>query len=298
MTLNNFPHAARTCIGLMIALLLSACTTAGLEKRQAEAALLARDAGWQSIRLDTGAFVLTAFVPPGLQQVATLTVYIEGDGMAWLNSSTPSRDPTPLNPIGLKLAMRDPSGTAVYLARPCQFVTLQDKRSCQRKHWTNQRFSPEVIAASLSTIEQLKQRFAAQRLVLVGYSGGAAVASLVAARREDVDQLITVAGNLDHQVWTQEKHLSPLDGSLNPSADWRHLQNLPQTHFVGAQDTIISPAIARAYAAHFPASAPLRIRKVEGFDHHCCWVEQWPVLLKETLSSRPADQTPGNDARN
>ena len=297
MTLHDFSHAARSCIYLILTLLLSACATSGLQQRQAESALLASNAGWQPVLLDTGTFVLTAFVPPGLQQASTLTVYIEGDGLAWLNSSTPSRDPTPVNPIGLKLAMRDPSGTAVYLARPCQYVALNDKRSCQRKHWTNQRFSPEVIAASLGAIEQLKQHFAAQRLVLVGYSGGGAVASLVAARREDVDQLITVAGNLDHQVWTQDKHLSPLEGSLNPSADWQHLQKLPQTHFIGAQDSIISPAVARAYAAHFPPSAPLKIRTIEAFDHHCCWVEQWPALLKEALLTRPADSTPVDSVR-
>ena len=298
MALNDFPRAVHACICMMLALLLNACTASGPEKRQAEAVLLASDAGWQPITLDTGEFVLTAFVPQDFQQVAMLTVYIEGDGLAWLNSSTPSRDPTPVNPIGLKLAMRDPSGTAVYLARPCQYVAMNDKRSCQRKHWTNQRFSPDVIAASLSAVDQLKQRFNSERLTLVGYSGGAAVASLVAARREDVDQLITIAGNLDHQLWTQEKHLSPLEGSLNPSADWRHLQELPQTHFIGALDTIISPAIVRAYAAHFPASAPLRIRRVEAFNHHCCWVEQWPALLKEALPARTADSPPVDNARN
>ena len=154
-----------------------------------------------------------------------------------------------------------------------------------------------TVAAMDDAVEQLRRAYGASELVLVGYSGGGAVASLVAARREDVDQLITVAGNLDHQVWTQDKHLSPLEGSLNPSADWQHLQRLPQTHFIGAQDSIISPAVARAYAAHFPPSAPLKIRTIEAFDHHCCWVEQWPALLKEALLTRPADSTPVDSVR-
>ena len=96
------------------------------------------------------------------------------------------RDPTPVNPLALQLALRDPSGAAVYLARPCQFVAAPDKRECARAYWTEQRFSPAVIAASLEAISQLKQRYGAQRLVLVGYSGGGAVASLVAAQRGDV----------------------------------------------------------------------------------------------------------------
>lgn len=101
-----------------------------------------------------------------------MTVYIEDDGLAWISASTPSQDPTALNPMGLTLALRDPSDPVVYLARACQFVAGHDKRGCQQKYWTNQRFAPEVITASLNAIEQLKQRYGAVRLVLIGYSGG------------------------------------------------------------------------------------------------------------------------------
>jgi dienelactone hydrolase len=270
------------CIAyLLLALLLSGCTAAGLNERRAASASIASDAGWQPMSLDAGAFVLKAFVPPELGQATTLTVYIEGDGLAWMNASTPSLDPTPLNPVALKLALRDPSGAAVYLARPCQFVMRQDQRNCQRKYWTNQRFSSDVIDASDRAIEQLKQRYGAQRLVLVGYSGGGAVASLVAAQRQDVEHLITVAGNLDHQTWTQEKRLSSLKGSLNPADAWRQLQSLAQTHFVGGQDTVIKPSIAHAYAARFAPGAPLTIKVIPAFDHHCCWEARWPQLLKQ-----------------
>jgi dienelactone hydrolase len=262
------------------AILLSACIGGDLQARRAASAMTATEAGWQRSNLDTGVFVLTAFAPPGLRQTSTLTVYIEGDGLAWVNASTPSLDPTPLNPLALKLALRDPSGTAVYLARPCQFVSGENKRGCQRKYWTSQRFAPEVIAASLNAVEQLKQRFGAQRLVLVGYSGGAAVASLVAAQRRDVERLVTVAGNLDHRTWTTAHRLSPLQGSLNPADAWAQLQSLPQTHFVGGRDRIIGASVVRAYAERFAPGAPLSIQVMPTFDHHCCWVEQWPDLLQ------------------
>jgi len=294
MSSMPFMSFGRCAVSLVLALLLSACTAAGLQERRAASALIAANAGWQTIKLDTGIFVLTAFVPPSLRQATTLTVYIEGDGLAWLSASRPSRDPTPLNPLALKLALRDPSGTAVYLARPCQFVSEEDRRSCQRKYWTGQRFAPEVIASSASAVEQLKQRFGAQHVVLVGYSGGGAVASLVAAQRRDVEQLITVAGNLDHKTWTQEHRLSPLKGSLNPADAWEQLQTLKQTHFVGGQDTVIGPSITRAYAAHFPASTPLTIKTIGAFDHHCCWVEQWPDLLKELARERSTGSSPIN----
>jgi hypothetical protein len=266
---------------ILLCALLSACIGGDLQARRAASAMTATEAGWQRLDLDAGAFVLAAFVPPGLRQTDSLTVYIEGDGLAWINASTPSLDPTPLNPLALKLALRDPSGTAVYLARPCQFVAGTARHGCQRKYWTGQRFAPEVVDASARAIEQLKQRFGAQRLVLVGYSGGAAVASLVAAQRRDVERLVTVAGNLDHRTWTTDQRLSPLEGSLNPADAWAQLQSLPQTHFVGGQDRIIGAAVARAYAGRFAPDAPLSIKVMPAFDHHCCWVEQWPDLLRD-----------------
>jgi hypothetical protein len=272
-------HLDRFVVFLILALLLSACSAKGLQARRAASALVATEAGWQRISLDAGAFVLTAFVPPGLRQTTTLTVYIEGDGLAWINGSTPSLDPTPLNPLALRLALRDPGGAAVYLARPCQFVTDMQRRGCQRKYWTSHRFAPEVIEASSSAIAQLKQRFAAEQLVLVGYSGGGAVAALIAAKRPDVIRLVTVAGNLDHRAWATGLHLSPLDGSLNPADAWQRLQSVPQMHFIGGQDRVMGESVIESYRARFaPGPAPA-VRVLPTFDHHCCWVERWPDLL-------------------
>lgn len=266
---------------LAIGLLLSGCIGGRLQAQREAAAHVVGKSGWQRINLDVGPFELVSFAPQGLQRATVLTVYIEGDGLAWINGSTPSLDPTPLNPLALRLALRDPSGAAVYLARPCQFVTGVQRRGCQRKYWTSHRFAPEVIEASSSAIEQLKQRFAAERLVLVGYSGGGAVAALIAAQRRDVMRLVTVAGNLDHRTWTADLHLSPLDGSLNPADAWQRLQSVPQMHFVGGQDRVMGESVVESYRARFaPGPAPA-VRVLPTFDHHCCWVERWPDLLGE-----------------
>ena len=266
-------------ICVLLGLLLAGCIGGDLQLRRAQSAQVAGAAGWQRSNLDAGPFVLVAFAPPSLLTANTLTVYIEGDGLAWIDPSTPSFDPTPLNPLGLRLALRDPSGAAVYLARPCQFVAGDERRGCLQRYWTGQRFAPQVIDASNNAIEQLKQRFGARQLVLVGYSGGAAVAALVAARREDVVRLISVAGNLDHRTWSAEQRLSPLTGSLNPADAWTRLQSVSQVHFIGGQDRVLGASIVRAYAARFPSSAELRIQVMPAFDHECCWVEQWPELL-------------------
>lgn len=265
-------------LGLVLG--LSACVNLSPQIRWQHADQLAAQAGWQKLRIPTAEFILAAYAPKTNLASDTLTVYIEGDGLAWLSASHVSDDPTPRNPIGLELALRQPQAAAAYLARPCQYVADADARNCRTAFWTSARFAPEVIAASDQAISQLKQRVKASRLVLVGYSGGGAVAALVAARRKDVVQLITVAGNLDHRAWTALHQVPPLDGSLNPADAWQALAHIPQWHFVGARDVVVSQAIANAYATRFPAQLQPSIIVVPAFTHACCWVEQWPTLIR------------------
>ena len=215
-------------------------------------------------------------MPKIMTQAEILTIYIEGDGLAWINYTSPSADPTPLNPIALKLALKD-TKPSIYLARPCQYTRLEDQK-CSQQYWTNKRFSPEVIQAINQAIDHVKKQFNARKLILVGYSGGGAVATLIAAQREDIKHLFTIGGNLDHAFWTSEHHLSPLSGSLNPRDFWEQLQHVPQTHFVGANDKVIDESVLRAYASYFPADKKPAIMVVPEFDHTCCWVEEWARL--------------------
>lgn len=270
-------------ISLLIVLAaVAGCASISPQSRWQYAAQLADKAGWQKLRLSTEHFVLSAYVPKlapkSIPPQDVLTVYIEGDGLAWITSSQASSDPTPRHPLGLELALRHPRGAAAYLARPCQYVDAEDKRDCRAAYWTERRFAAEVIEASDQAIGALKQGAGANKLVLVGYSGGGAVAALVAARRNDVIQLVTVAGNLDPLAWTEAHRVPPLTGSLNPADEWRALLNLPQRHFVGARDEIVSKAVVESYAARFPASQRPKVIIVPGFDHVCCWVEKWGEL--------------------
>lgn len=177
------------------------------------------------------------------------------------------------------MALRHASGAAVYLARPCQYVSPDDARDCREAYWTGRRFAPEVIAAADQAIGALKQRFGAGKLALIGYSGGGAVAALVAARRSDVARLVTVAGNLDHRAWTARHGVPPLEGSLNPADEWQSLQAIPQLHLVGGEDTNVSADVVRAYLARFPPERRPDMRVIAEFNHSCCWAEHWPAVL-------------------
>lgn len=263
-----------------LCLFLSACVSlpSPAERRITADALASRQ-GWQPVLLPTGRFDLIAYLPISLRPADHLTVYIEGDGLAWVSETQPSLDPTPLDPLALRLALAQPEGNAAYLARPCQYADAEPS-ACSRRYWTEMRFAPEVIEASDRAIDALKQKFGARRLTLVGYSGGAAVALLVAARRHDVTALVTVAGNLDHRAWTQYHSLPPLTGSLNPADAGEDLSHVRQRHLAGGKDTTVPPGLIESFAHRFPAEMQPAVHLEPTFDHHCCWAENWQRLWR------------------
>lgn len=266
----------RLYVLLLLALLLSACATPPApEARLASAEERAHRHDWQRTSVPAGSFTLTTFQSNKVVPQPTLTIYLEGDGFAWVTSSQPSLDPTPTNPIALLLALAQPSGNAAYLARPCQYTATN---GCDQRYWTNARFAPEVLDSMNRAVDVLKARHGAARLTLVGYSGGGTMAALIAANRNDVERLITVAGNLDHRAWTRYQRIDPLTGSLNAADVADKLVGLPQTHFIGARDSIIPPELAREFPIALRGTENRNLRIMPNYDHHCCWANNWRAL--------------------
>jgi len=267
----------------IISLCLSACSYTSPITRQFDADQLAVSKEWQREMLTTTPFELVSYMPAKITSNDVLTVYIEGDGFAWQNSRRPSSDPTPHNPVALKLALQDPNKSVAYLARPCQYQKgLEKSLFCDQVFWTNKRYAPEVIEASEQALTQLKNIYNAKELVLVGYSGGAAVAALLAAQRDDVIKLITVAGNLNHQAWTEFHNVSPLIGSLNPVDVQKQLQTISQIHFVGKDDKNIPPKLVHDFIASYDSDELANLIVVPGQSHNCCWQDIWPSLISNT----------------
>ena len=236
---------------------------------------LAQKSGWRKIILQTNtSFDLVSYTPNNKKKHSdTLIIYIEGDGFAWHNRHTPSDNPTPKNPIAFKLAMAHNAETenTVYLARPCQYINLKTQPLCTPKYWTSHRFASEVIQSTNAAIDELKILYSAKHIKVVGYSGGGAIAALVAAKRNDVIELVTIAGNLDTEAWTKHHNISPLSGSLNPADYWQDLVDIPQTHYVGSNDKIVPPAIAQSYANRFPIGKTPDIIVEKAYAHHFFW---------------------------
>lgn len=199
-----------------------------------------------------------------------LRVYIEGDGAPWIQPHLPPDDPTPVKPLALGLAAADGSARTAYLARPCQYFP---SRRCEPRFWGIERFSPEVVAAYQAALDALKSRTGATRLRLVGYSGGGVLAALLAASRPDVAELLTVASPLDTAAWIRHHDVTPLAGD-NPADRSGRLGELPQHHWVGGKDEVVPDGVVRSFAEKL--GRPLAISVVPGYDHECCWVEDWP----------------------
>ncbi|MBT8438098.1 MAG: alpha/beta hydrolase, partial [Gammaproteobacteria bacterium] len=167
---------------------------------------------------------------------------------------------------------------SVYLARPCQYV--MPATGCSMKYWTSHRYAEEVVVATSEAISQIKKRHGVQKLELFGYSGGAAIAALVAARRDDVTRLITVAGNMDHEYWTAYHNVSPLSGSLNAADYAGQLQMIHQIHLVGDEDVNVPLEVINAYLNRIDRTGKVSVHEIPDYDHECCWAENWNRLLK------------------
>ncbi len=241
---------------------------------------IAAKAGFEFRKEVAGPFSLATFRSANLLGNDVLTVYIEGDGAPWSSSTHPPRDPTPLNPLGLMLASSDGHHPILYMARPCQYLDEAELASCHYKYWTTERFSPMVIEAADGIIDRAKTASRTRRIRLIGFSGGGVLAALVAARRADMDSLITVAAPLDIEAWAAFQQISPLQGSLNPMDFIGALSQIRQMHLVGEKDTIVPPAYVKKIQGRMPFATFVI---VPGYTHNCCWDQDWPGLLTRKL---------------
>lgn len=212
-----------------------------------------------------------------------LTVYLESDGAPWRMPDEPPADPTPHKPMVLNMAITDVSRTVAYLGRPCQYLEPEALAGCDPALWMRGRFSEDAVVAMDLAVSRLKKSSGAATVNLVGYSGGGAMAALVAARRSDVSCLVTIAAPLDTRAWTQALKVSPLDYSLNPADFAKKLVAVSQTHFRGRKDTLVPPSTSQGFLSQVPRA--LVIDKQQ-YDHQCCWGDDWPELRRESCLVR------------
>ena len=202
-----------------------------------------------------------------------LHVYIEGDGRAWLDRTTVARDPTPARPLMLELMAFD-SAPAVFLGRPCYFGTYRDA-PCDFRLWTTARYSEPVVSSMLAALESTAQ--GEREIVLVGYSGGGTLATLLASRSPRVTTVVTIAANLDLDGWAQHHGYSPLTESLNPATDTNVPASVKQIYLYGGNDDQVPVSTIGNFERRHPGAT---FCVVPQFDHSCCWRDIWGTVLE------------------
>jgi len=270
---------AALLLGALLVLALGGCQSS--QQRLGE---LASEHGQQLQPLDSKPFPLLLGAPARVSGAALIRVYLEGDGHAWATPSQPSLDPSPRDLLVARLAFSDPT-PSLYLARPCQFIRAP---GCTTRLWTNQRFGDEVLKSLDQALDLIKARYGNHDFELVGYSGGAALALLLAAQRDDIARVQTLAGNLSPRYWVQLQHLSPLDGSLDPLDYRRRLAQIPQRHLTGAADKVVPAAVADHYLNGLGAAPCVEIVSLAAVTHHTGWENAWAQWRQSPLECTPS----------
>lgn len=273
--------AISAAIALLFLLPLAAC--AGLPEpaeRKSAAEEIAAGGNLTPVAIPTARFDLLGLLR-GRAEGGRLTVYIEGDGLPWKRKNEVSDDPTPVNPVAMRLAALDPSGAVGYLARPCQFTGGTAGRNCTSDVWTKARYGEEAVSAMNEGLQQLKERAGAREIALVGYSGGGTIAALLAIRRTDIVWMKTVASPLDTGAFTSLHKVTPLSASLNPADNDAALARIPQIHYVGEEDEIVPAEINRRFLSQMGDTSCAALVILPGLDHRSGWTDVWPGLAGE-----------------
>lgn len=272
---------SRKFAAILGALALGGCITTSLPYMRAETAQRLAAPAWMAKRdIHAGTFLLRSYERMH-ERHKPANIYIGGHG---LESSYPgefAKDPTPRNPIALHLATKDSTDNVAYIALPCQFTGMADGSDCTDTNiWQDARYSEDKLASMNTALDDIARRYDITGFHLIGYDGGAAIATLLSAQRKDVLSLRTVAGILDTRAHATLRMKEAPASSSNPADFAQDLMNTPQFHFIGAQDNFVPPAVFHSYMQSMPPNPCVQSMLVQEAGHEDGWVNKWPELLK------------------
>ncbi len=207
-------------------------------------------------------------------------IYIEGDGASFTFKQV-SSDPTPRDLMMLRLVIEDSRPNVIYIARPCQFTKLETQMHCQKIYWSDKRMSTEII----DSINEVIKKIAGDKspINLIGFSGGGGVATLLAQQNKNVQSIITISGNLDHEAFNKFHRTRPMIGSLNPINIAKKINNIPQLHLAGGRDTIVRPFIAEDYVTASGNNKCVKYTIYPNATHTTGWHQPWKEIISKQL---------------
>ena len=269
------------CAAFLVAVF--ACSSPSYHQFIASADNIALQAGFKKDYISGGPFKLLTYTRVK-QGGKVATVYIEGDGRAWITRNRVSLNPTPQYPLALELAASDTSSESIiYLGRPCQYRPTMEDDECDPSHWTMARYSSMIIESMNDALDRLKRQHNFEHVVLVGYSGGGAIAVLMAAEREDVTAIVTVAANLDVAAFTEWHKVSPMSDSLNPVDFTESVKAIPQQHFFGMQDLVVPMHTVDKYKSLLSNQPCVSFIEFDNTNHRQGWKQLWPKIFSQNI---------------
>ena len=211
--------------------------------------------GFVNRQIETEFLTFAVWEKQGIEQGKTLRIYLEGDG-----------NPNPSDKIALYYAQQDNTANVIYVARPCQWS--KDK-ICQSKPqiYREQRFHPDIVREIEEVILYLKSKHRAPYVELIGYDGGATIALNLAGQMNGVSRVITIAGILDTNTYTQQNDLPEMLDAQNPTDRLAILAQIPQIHYVGGKDDITPRRSAERFVAKMKQPVSAVVKSVPGVGH-------------------------------
>lgn len=251
--------------------LLNACTPKHMERIRTADNIAAHNS-LQKKYIQAGDFTLTSYQKIN-NPIGDYYIYIEGDGIVTRGQAI-SDDPTPINPLTLKLATLDPRSNVIYIARPGQYT---EKEEVSSDYWNLARYSGEVIDSLNQAINQIADK---KKIHLIGYSGGGALAVLIAAKNQNVKSITTIAGNLDIDTFCKHHNTPLLARSENPIHVARKVAHIPQLHLSGSNDKRVPSFITENYKIASGGGASIEVRIVDA-THFENWEKVWSSIVRE-----------------
>lgn len=198
-------------------------------------------------------------------------IYIEGDGVSWIDRSTISSNPTPTDPLAFRLAKIDNSDNVIYLARPCQYI---EGSNCNNNEiWTISQYSDAVLSSYKGIIDTFAKQF--KEIHLVGYSGGAGIAMYLGSiNNEKIKSIRTIAGNINHNRLSQLIKISPLRKSISFYEIEDMTRAVPQVHYIGNEDKVIPKELSLSFKNNNKINKCIKIKEVDA-THNKRWDMFW-----------------------
>ncbi|HLZ99994.1 MAG TPA: dienelactone hydrolase family protein [Steroidobacteraceae bacterium] len=245
------------------------------------------DPGYSASTVQGLNFAHAVVVPAGQHSAPTLWVFLEGDGQPWVDGGRRiAPDPSPKIPLAFDLFTASPVPRA-YLGRPCYFRHANDA-GCDPSLWTSARYGKAAVASMAAVLQTLIRDNSTRRVILVGYSGGGAIAYLVAPQIPQVAAVVTISGNLDIDAWTRKHGFLPLSESDNPATAPSLDRRITQIAIIGGRDVNVPQSSLREF---LDRQRPQELWIYDDHDHACCWRRDWPSILLR-IGNRLEGSTP------